>query len=125
MSTPLLLRKPNGGAAVAQSSSDAAKAPRARAPAQGEKIVVRRLPPAMTEDEFTTILGEEWRIGQGKIDWFSYWPGKVSQQSVAALPSLRPSLSAMKARANPRTLLLQPIETVAAFARISPCHPEG
>lgn len=53
-------------------------------PAQGEKVVVRRLPPAMTEEEFLTILGDEWRAGRGKIDWFSYWQGKVSQQSVHA-----------------------------------------
>ena len=84
MSTPQLLsRKPNG-AAAAQSSSDAARAPRTRVPAQGEKVVVRRLPPAMTEEEFLTILGDEWRAGRGKIDWFSYWQGKVSQQSVHA-----------------------------------------
>jgi len=80
MSTPQLLsRKPNGPAA-AQSSSDAAKTPRPRAAAQGEKIVVRRLPPAMTEDEFVAILGDEWITGRGKVDWFSYWPGKLSQQ---------------------------------------------
>lgn len=83
MSTPQLLsRKPNGATAGQSSADAAAKAPRARAPAQGEKVVVRRLPPAMTEQEFVAILGDEWRVGRGKVDWFSYWPGKVSQQSV-------------------------------------------
>jgi regulator of nonsense transcripts 3 len=40
----------------------------------------------MTEEEFVTILGDEWRLGRGKVDWFAYWPGKVSQQSVMILP---------------------------------------
>jgi regulator of nonsense transcripts 3 len=86
MVTPQLLsRKTNG--VVGQSSNDAAKAAKVKAPAQGEKVVVRRLPPAMTEQEFVTILGDEWRVGRGRVDWFSYWPGKVSQQSVTTLPS--------------------------------------
>jgi regulator of nonsense transcripts 3 len=87
MVTPQLLsRKTNG--VVGQSSNDAAKAPRVKAPAQGEKVVVRRLPPAMTEEEFVTILGDEWRVGRGRVDWFSYWPGKMSQQSVTAFHGL-------------------------------------
>jgi regulator of nonsense transcripts 3 len=86
MSTPQLLSRKANGATAGQSSTDAAKAPRSRAPAQGEKVVVRRLPPAMTEEEFVTILGDEWRLGRGKVDWFAYWPGKVSQQSVMILP---------------------------------------
>ena len=84
MSTPQLLSRKTNGAVGGQSSADAPKAPRTKAPTQGEKVVVRRLPPAMTEEEFITILGEEWKVGQGKVDWFSYWPGKVSQQSVTA-----------------------------------------
>lgn len=80
MAAPLLLsRKANG---VGQSSNEAPKAPRMKAPAQGEKVVVRRLPPGMTQEEFVAILGDEWMVGRGKVDWFSYWPGKVSQQSV-------------------------------------------
>ncbi|KAK0387957.1 hypothetical protein NLU13_4201 [Sarocladium strictum] len=57
-----------------------------RAPSSGEKVVVRRLPPGMTETEFTTILGSEWAVGKGLVDWFYYAPGKVS--SDAAKPSL-------------------------------------
>jgi regulator of nonsense transcripts 3 len=34
----------------------------------------------MTEEEFVAILGDEWKVGGGKVGWFSYWPGKVSQQ---------------------------------------------
>ena len=82
MGTPQLLSRKTNGVTGGQSSSDAPKAPRVKAPPQGEKVVVRRLPPAMTEEEFVTILGDEWRVGRAKVDWFSYWPGKVSQQSV-------------------------------------------
>lgn len=49
---------------------------------EGEKLVVRRLPPAMTEAEFLSILGEEWEVGQGRVDWFSYSEGKVSKEYV-------------------------------------------
>ena len=34
----------------------------------------------MTETEFTGILGPEWDVGQGKVDWFSYAEGKVSKE---------------------------------------------
>ncbi|KAK4133091.1 hypothetical protein BT67DRAFT_55882 [Trichocladium antarcticum] len=86
MAAPMLLsRKANG---VNQSPGELPKAPRMKAPAQGEKVVVRRLPPGLTEDEFVAILGDEWMVGRGKVDWFSYWPGKVSQHpSKPSLPS--------------------------------------
>lgn len=83
MSTPtpkVLSRKTNGIAGP--STTDAQKAPRVKSPPEGEKVVVRRLPPAMTEEEFITILGDEWRVGNGKIGWVAYYPGKVCQQSV-------------------------------------------
>lgn len=82
MSTHQLLARKTNGATSGQSSNDAPKPPRVKAPPQGEKVVIRRLPPAMTEDEFVTILGQEWKVGGQKVDWFSYWPGKVSRQSV-------------------------------------------
>ncbi|ODA80991.1 hypothetical protein RJ55_03951 [Drechmeria coniospora] len=44
----------------------------------GEKLIVRRLPPGMTEAEFVSILGVDWQLSKGKVDWFSYCPGKVS-----------------------------------------------
>lgn len=44
------------------------------------KLVIRRLPPGLTQSEFTAILGPEWELGNGKVDWFSYAPGKVSQE---------------------------------------------
>lgn len=44
------------------------------------KVVVRRLAPALTEAEFMKIIGEEWKVGAGRVDWFSYKPGKVSTE---------------------------------------------
>ncbi|KAK5662873.1 hypothetical protein OQA88_6284 [Cercophora sp. LCS_1] len=82
MSAPKVLsRKINGIAGP--SVNETPKAPRVKPPPEGEKVVVRRLPPSMTEDEFVAILGDEWRVGNGKVGWVSYFPGKVSQQSVA------------------------------------------
>lgn len=75
----LLLRKPNGTAA-GQTTNDAQNAPKTKSQSEGEKVVVRRLPPLLTEEEFFKILGDEWKVGHGKVDWFSYWPGKSSQQ---------------------------------------------
>ena len=44
------------------------------------KIVVRRLASGLTEEEFSVSLGDEWKIGRGKVDWISYRPGKVSKE---------------------------------------------
>ena len=41
------------------------------------KLEIRRLPPGLTLTEFEEILGEEWKLGNGKIDWREYRPGKV------------------------------------------------
>ncbi|KAH8803793.1 putative regulator of nonsense transcripts 3A [Hyaloscypha sp. PMI_1271] len=43
------------------------------------KVVIRRLAPGLTEAEFTSILGDGWSLGQGKVDWFLYKPGKDSK----------------------------------------------
>lgn len=75
----LLLRKPNGTTA-GQTTNDAQNTPKTKPLPEGEKVVVRRLPPLLTEEEFFKILGEEWKMGHGKVDWFSYWPGKTSVQ---------------------------------------------
>ncbi|KAI4171175.1 MAG: hypothetical protein LQ346_008766 [Caloplaca aetnensis] len=50
------------------------------------KLVIRRLPPGLTEDEFQTALGTEWKVGNGKVDWAIFKAGKVSKDS-AAKPS--------------------------------------
>ena len=46
------------------------------------KLVIRRLPPALTEPEFDTALGEEWKVNGGKVDWMVYKLGKLSTESV-------------------------------------------
>jgi regulator of nonsense transcripts 3 len=44
------------------------------------KLVCRRLPPGLTKAEFEKILGDEWKVGAGKIDWMRYEKGKVSTE---------------------------------------------
>lgn len=56
------------------------KPAKSKAQNEGEKLVIRRLPPGMTQAEFVTILGTEWETGKGKVDWFSYASGKVSTE---------------------------------------------
>ncbi|OQO09323.1 hypothetical protein B0A48_04721 [Cryoendolithus antarcticus] len=41
------------------------------------KLEVRRLPPSLTLTEFEEILGEDWKLGAGKIDWREYRQGKI------------------------------------------------
>jgi regulator of nonsense transcripts 3 len=53
------------------------------------KVVVRRLAPGLTEGEFTAILGDEWKAGNGKVDWFSYEPGKDSRKYGHSLSTYR------------------------------------
>lgn len=43
------------------------------------KVIVRRLPPALSEESFKTILD---KYAEGKYDWVSYYPGKVSIRKV-------------------------------------------
>lgn len=44
------------------------------------KLLVRRLPPGLTQTEFETAVGPEWKAGAGKVDWFQYKAGKVSKE---------------------------------------------
>ncbi|KAG5974562.1 hypothetical protein E4U58_002835 [Claviceps cyperi] len=62
----------NEGGATQEKSS------RSKAQNEGEKLVIRRLPPGMTEQELVTILGPDWEVNRGKVDWSSYVPGRVS-----------------------------------------------
>lgn len=49
------------------------------------KLVLRRLPPGLTKAEFDAVVGDEWKVGAGKVDWFNYRKGKISRD--AAKPS--------------------------------------
>ena len=44
------------------------------------KLVVRRLPPGLTKTEFEGILGDEWKLGAGKVDWMLFKKGKISKE---------------------------------------------
>ncbi|KAI8955146.1 Smg-4/UPF3 family-domain-containing protein [Xylaria longipes] len=50
----------------------------ARSHVEGKKVLVRRLPPGMTEDECWAVLGEEWKVGKGKVNWARYDNGEIS-----------------------------------------------
>ncbi|OTA55218.1 hypothetical protein K449DRAFT_425842 [Hypoxylon sp. EC38] len=71
-------RKPNGVSSSA-ATHDAPKASKAKEPPRGKKVIIRRLPPGMTESEFWAVLGEEWKSGKGKVDWIRFQEGIVSQ----------------------------------------------
>ncbi|KAI1912820.1 hypothetical protein LOZ65_005914 [Ophidiomyces ophidiicola] len=59
------------GAGVPRTSLVKASTPRL-------KLLIRRLPPGLVRAEFSAALGEEWAVGNGRIDWFIYKPGKVA-----------------------------------------------
>lgn len=63
-----------------QTEKENPKPAKSKAHSEGEKLVIRRLPPGMTRAEFVTILGTEWESGKGKVDWFSYAAGKISTE---------------------------------------------
>ena len=44
------------------------------------KVVTRRLPPGLTQEEFYLALGEDWKLGTKKVDWSNYRHGKVSKE---------------------------------------------
>lgn len=46
------------------------------------KLIVRRLPPGLTQSEFDTAMGDEWKSGAGKVDYYLYKEGKVSKECV-------------------------------------------
>lgn len=44
------------------------------------KIIVRRLPPGLTQAEFEEAIGDDWKVNRGKVDWAVYKLGKVSKE---------------------------------------------
>lgn len=48
------------------------------------KLLIRRLPPGLTQEEFEETLGDEWRVGASRVSWTIYKPGKVSKECVKA-----------------------------------------
>ncbi len=49
------------------------------------KVVIRRLPPALTEQELREALGSEWALGGGRMDWMSYKSGKSSPECATTI----------------------------------------
>lgn len=65
---------------TATQTSGNAPQPAAKAPAPRLKVIIRRLPPGLKETEFISVLGPEWSLAQGKVDWLLYKPGKDSKE---------------------------------------------
>ena len=62
--------------------ASAPRGPSSRASAPRLKLVLRRLPPGLTKSEFEAALGDEWKVGGGKVDWMFYKTGKISKEYV-------------------------------------------
>jgi regulator of nonsense transcripts 3 len=65
---------------ASQTAGNFSKASQNKASGPRLKVVIRRLAPGLTEAEFTKLLGDDWKLGQGRVDWFSYKPGKDSKE---------------------------------------------
>jgi len=63
-----------------QPLNSAPKGPSKRAAAPRLKVVVRRLAPGLTQAEFESALGDEWKLGSSKVDWLVFRSGKVSKE---------------------------------------------
>ena len=51
-----------------------------RVPLARLKIIIRRLPPGLTQSEFEEALGDDWKARGDKVDWAVYKEGKVSRE---------------------------------------------
>lgn len=66
--------------ATQKKSGGGSEGPTSRAPLARLKIIIRRLPPGLTQSEFDEALGDEWKTGRDKVDWAVYKEGKVSKE---------------------------------------------
>lgn len=81
----------NGGVLRVTGSQTSGNTPRqaaAKPPTAKLKVIIRRLAPCLTQEEFVSSLGDGWTLEQGKVDWFLYKPGKDSKEYDALLPFL-------------------------------------
>lgn len=81
MPPKVLAKKDEGGAKGVLPINAAARAAATKGPAPRLKLEIRRLPPGLTLTELEEILGEEWKPGNGKVDWREYRQGKVKQSA--------------------------------------------
>lgn len=69
---PTIMRKSAAGKADPKPST--------KSPTPRLRLIIRRLPPGLTENEFWAYLGDEWRAGSAMVDWVGYQEGKVSKE---------------------------------------------
>ncbi|KAI8964687.1 Smg-4/UPF3 family-domain-containing protein [Daldinia sp. FL1419] len=81
MTAPSTARKPNGISPVSSTpaANETPKAAKSKDPPRGKKVLIRRLPPGITEAELWAILGDEWKNGNGKVEWSRFQEGQISQ----------------------------------------------
>ncbi|KAI0130983.1 Smg-4/UPF3 family-domain-containing protein [Daldinia grandis] len=74
-------RKSNGVLPISSTptANETPKASKGKDSLRGKKVLIRRLPPGIAEGEFWTILGEEWKSGNGKAEWTQFQEGQISQ----------------------------------------------
>ena len=70
------IARPNGILSVPATATVATS----RAAIPRLKVVIRRLPPGLTQVEFEEALGEEWKVGGDRVDWAAYKVGKLSRE---------------------------------------------
>ena len=101
----------NGVLAItaSQTSGNGPRSAVAKLPSPKLKLIVRRLAPGLTESEFISILGVDWAVGQGKVDWFLYKPGKDSKEYVFLLCPTHFLL-----------MLLQPVQAIKTLQSLPP-----
>lgn len=76
--------------------SQAPRGPKAAQPRL--KLICRRLPPGLTKSEFETILGDEWKLGAGKVDWMVWRKGKISKEHASRTWLYDPRLTMSQCR---------------------------
>ena len=69
-------------AAATKKDKSSSSQPKAspRTPAPRVRLIIRRLAPGLTEVEFWEALGEEWKVGKGKVEWAVFKDGKISKE---------------------------------------------
>jgi regulator of nonsense transcripts 3 len=87
MPPKVLQKNPDrGGAGVLPIPASVRAPPAPKPPAARLKLEIRRLPPGLTLLEFEEALGEEWKLGKGRVDWREYRQGKA--KNVSKMPEL-------------------------------------
>lgn len=74
------------GAGVLPIPASVRAPPAPKPPAARLKLEIRRLPPGLTLSEFEETLGDEWKLGKGRVDWREYRQGK--SKNVSKMPEL-------------------------------------